>query len=165
MRTSAVPANVTTLEDTIASGLNLTQVILLILPVFFSAVIFAALPPFMHIQVYKLAIITLFSAPLIILSIRVHGSLLLKWVILLAAYKFRPRLYLLSVTKGSCFCEHGHQEPEQYLPEIKKSPKDTVKFSELEPHQLSALDMILCHKRVLYKANKKGQLYALIENK
>ncbi len=65
MKTTIVPAQVISVEDIIAANLNLTQVVLLISPIFMSALVFLGLPPFMHIRVYKIIL-------LLILDYRKH---------------------------------------------------------------------------------------------
>ena len=79
MKTSIVPAQITSIEDTVTAKLSLTQIILLILPVFVSALIVALSPPFMHIRTYKLVLSMIFGMPSMLLAVRLRGQLILYW--------------------------------------------------------------------------------------
>jgi len=46
MKTTTVPAQVTTVEDRLAGNLSLTQLLLLVCPVFVSCLIYVVFPPF-----------------------------------------------------------------------------------------------------------------------
>ncbi len=95
MRTTTVPAQVTTVEDKIAGNITFTQLLLLVTPVFISGVIFAFLPPFMDISPYKLVMCIALAVICITLSIRIKGKLLLNWIIIVSGYYRRPGIYLL----------------------------------------------------------------------
>ena len=53
MRTTVVPAQVTTVEDRIIGKLGFSQIVLLMIPVFLSAGIFTLLPSAMNGALYK----------------------------------------------------------------------------------------------------------------
>ena len=94
MRTTVVPAQVTTVEDKIAGNLNFTQLLLMTTPVFLSGAIFAFLPPFMNLAVYKLAICGILASACLFLALRIKGEIMLSWISLIARYNLRPRYYL-----------------------------------------------------------------------
>lgn len=96
MRTTVIPAQVTTVEDTIAGNLNLTQINLLITPVLFSTIIYAALPQRMAFSPYKIPTIAILAMVCVILSLRVKGRLILNWLKILISYLLRPHLYVFS---------------------------------------------------------------------
>ncbi len=96
MRTTIVPAQVTTVEDRIAGRLGLTQLLLLIMPIFGGSAIFVILPPFFAYAVYKLVLITCVAVLCALLAIRIKGKILLFWVITLWRYNTRPRYYLFN---------------------------------------------------------------------
>lgn len=96
MRTTVIPAQVTTVEDTIAGNLTLTQIILFILPVLFSTAIYAVLPVRMAFTAYKIPLIILVSLTFILLALRIKGRLVLNWITLLATYSLRPHLYVFN---------------------------------------------------------------------
>jgi len=90
MKTNIVPAQITSLEDIIAANLNLTQVVLLIIPIFVSALVFLGLPPFMHIRLYKIIVLLVLGLPPLVLAVRINGVVSLRWVVLIADFYFRP---------------------------------------------------------------------------
>lgn len=164
MKTTIMPAQITSIEDTITAKLSLTQIILLILPIFMAAIIFAVMPPELHIRLYKTLVAILLALPFVILALRVNGQLILNWVIILATYQHRPRRYLLSETLD-CECESTIQTTEQEGLENVKKPHPLIKHAELEPHEIFALDNFLSGKKITFLANSRGQLDATIENK
>lgn len=96
MRTTVIPAQVTTVEDTIAGNLTLTQINLLITPVLFSTIIYATLPQRMAFSPYKIPLIAILALVCIILSLRIKGRLVLNWLKILISYLLRPHLYLFN---------------------------------------------------------------------
>lgn len=97
MKLSVVPAQITTIEDRIAGNLSLSQVMLLVLPIFIGTALYVALPPFYHAAVYKIALICTLSLCAGLLSIRVRGQIVLLWLITLGRYNRRPRFYVYNV--------------------------------------------------------------------
>lgn len=94
MKTTIVPAQITTVEDKIAGNLTFTQVLLMTTPVFLSGAVFAFLPPFMSLSGYKLALCTIAAAVFLILAFRVKGKLVLVWIGVIGRYNLRSRHYL-----------------------------------------------------------------------
>jgi hypothetical protein len=94
MKTTVVPAQVTTVEDKIAGNLNFTQLLLLTTPVFLSGAIFAFLPPFMSLKSYKLVICLVLALVCMTLAIRIKGKILLVWVSTISRYNLRPRYFI-----------------------------------------------------------------------
>lgn len=164
MKTSVVPAQVTSLEDVIAANLTLTQLVLLVIPVFLSALIFVGLPPVMHLKPYKLGLLFILSSPFLVLAIRVRGQVLFKWMIVLSSYKLRPHLYLFSLP-AECDCHSRLQT----LPETVASPaiESRIPFNPeaIDPKKFKDLEEVLGEKRIQFRLSSKGVLNALIENK
>lgn len=96
MRTTIIPAQVTTVEDTIAGNLTLTQIILLIIPVMGSTAIYALLPTRMVFTAYKIPLTIVFVLTFLILAIRIRGRLVLNWLVIFATFLSRPHLYVFS---------------------------------------------------------------------
>jgi hypothetical protein len=94
MKTTPIPAQVTTVEDKIAGNLSLTQLLLLLAPLFLAVFMFAVLPPKMYFSRYKLTLIVAFSAVFLALCIRVKERIVLTWLVLLLSYYFRPHLFV-----------------------------------------------------------------------
>lgn len=96
MRTTVIPAQVTTVEDTIAGNLTLTQIMLLIAPVLLSTAIYAVLPEKMVLSAYKIPLIIVTSFIFISLSLRIRGRLVLHWLMVLSSFLLRPHIYLFN---------------------------------------------------------------------
>ncbi len=96
MRTTVIPAQITTVEDRIAGNLNLTQMILLIIPVLWTMVVYILLFPTMRFAMYKMPLIILVTIFCLILSIRIKGKVILNWLVILLRYNLRPKYYLFN---------------------------------------------------------------------
>jgi len=96
MRTTVIPAQITTVEDKIAGSLNMTQVMLLMVPVIFTTVAYAILPQRMHIEVYKIVLVLIVLLISLILSLRIKGKVVLSWLVILFTYNVRARYYVFN---------------------------------------------------------------------
>ena len=96
MRTTVIPAQITTVEDKIAGSLSMTQVMLLMVPVIFTAVAYAIFPQRMHIEVYKIVLVLIVLLISLILSLRIKGKVVLSWLIVLVTYNVRARYYVFN---------------------------------------------------------------------
>lgn len=96
MRSTVVPAQITTVEDKIAGSLGLSQLILLTVPIFGGSALFVFLPPFFNYATYKVVLITVFATLCGLLAIRIKGKILLLWGVVLLRYNSRPRYYVFN---------------------------------------------------------------------
>jgi hypothetical protein len=96
MRTTIVPSQVTTVEDRIAGKLGLSQLLLLVSPIFGGSIIFVILPPFFNYATYKVVLIVCVASLSALLAIRIKGKILLFWATTLLHYNMRPRYYLFN---------------------------------------------------------------------
>lgn len=94
MKTTIVPAQVTTVEDKVAGNLTLSQLLLLAAPAFIGTAIYIGLPPMLNMSPYKLVFTLLVAATFGLLAIRFKGKILLLWLVILARYNLRPRYYV-----------------------------------------------------------------------
>lgn len=94
MKTTVVPAQITSVEDRISAHLSFKQLILMIIPVFLSAAIFVFLPPFLMYRNYKLAVSLVFVMICLTLAIRIKQRLVIEWIQVLKTYNSRPRIYV-----------------------------------------------------------------------
>lgn len=96
MRTTIIPAQITTVEDKIAGSLNMTQILLLITPILVDALIFVALYPQNKINIYKSILMLVITAFLSLLALRIKGKIVLMWLTVLIIYQLRPKYYLFN---------------------------------------------------------------------
>jgi hypothetical protein len=94
MRTTIIPAQITTVEDRIAGSLNITQIMLLILAVFGATAIFTILPPANQLTIYKIPVICINILVFLVLALRIKGKVVINWLITLFKYNLRPGYYV-----------------------------------------------------------------------
>ena len=94
MRTTIIPAQITTVEDRIAGSLNVNQILILLVPVLFSAVLYIAGAPALKLTPYKIVLAFLCIIICITLAIRIKDKIVAKWLLALLAYISRPRFFV-----------------------------------------------------------------------
>ena len=94
MRTTIVPAQITTVEDRIAGNLGLSQILLLVVPIFGGSALFVILPPFFNYATYKVILIAVTALVCGMLAVRIKGKILLFWGLAIARYNLRPMYYV-----------------------------------------------------------------------
>jgi hypothetical protein len=121
MKTTVVPAQVTTVEDKIAGNLGVAQMMLLAAPVFGGSLLFVILPPFFSYAVYKVVLLVCLAVLCGVLAIRIKGQILLLWAVIFLKYNLRPRyfvydkndVYLRSVDATAITDEESEQAVEE----------------------------------------------------
>lgn len=101
MRTTVIPAQVTTVEDTIAGNLNLTQIVLLVASLFINTFVYVLVPEQMSFSIPKLILMAIIFAVFVFLSFRIKGRVVISWLVILSAYAFRSHIYIF--TKNTLF--------------------------------------------------------------
>ena len=94
MRTTIVPAQITTVEDKIAGNLTVAQMLLLLAPIFLGGFIYIVLPPqneFTSIKLITVALMVILAGTL---AIRVKGRVVFQWLAILLTYTNRPRYFV-----------------------------------------------------------------------
>lgn len=164
MRSTVVPAQVTTVEDKVAGNLGMSQLVLLATPVFIGGILYVILPPFTQTATYKLLVIAIVLLICSLLAVRVKGTLVLQWLLVLVRYNTRPRYYVFD--KRSM---HGRQEVHvRFEAEpVDERAEEIVKV----PHTslLSTADVVNLHDiienpaaNLSFETNRKGKLYVRI---
>ncbi len=159
MRSTVVPAQVTTIEDRIAGSLGLSQLLLLMGPVFGGSAIFVILPPFFSYAVYKIVIIVCFAALCGLLAIRIKGRILLQWIIAIARYNSRPRYYVY---------DKNDMHMREALPKIKveETEEETTekqpiiqRLPQLSTAELVKIEGVIANPQanLHFKTNRKGE--------
>lgn len=133
MRTTVIPAQITTVEDTIAGNLTLTQILLLLAPVLVSTAIYAVLPQKLTFTAYKIPLVIAVSLVSILFALRIKGRLVLNWLIILAGYLFRPHLFVFN--KNTLFTR------DFVIPSVrKKNTTSTAKVSVPKKDEATTTD-------------------------
>jgi hypothetical protein len=168
MRTRVIPAQITTVEDKIVGSLNLMQIIMLMIPIFFMTLTYVVLPPSMSFVIYKLILFVLVLVLCVGLSLRIKGKVVVNWLEVLLSYKFRPKYHIYNKNETNLRTI--------YLPAIKKSlaiKRKTVKIkadnksasSVDKIRNLISLEKIIGNQEVdfRYKVGRKGGLNVAFE--
>lgn len=168
MRTTVIPAQITTIEDKIAGNLNFTQVLLLIIPVFWTGIVYILFPPILGIALYKVILVLVVLTLCVGLSTRIKGKLILDWLVVLFRFNLRPKFYVLNKNEGYLrTLDLPVFESKQSKLVIKKESEQTSKVTIL-PFNISDLIRLerLINKRKVrmsFKSSKKGGLHVAFE--
>lgn len=161
MKTTIIPAQITTVEDKIAGNLSLTQVIILMLPVFWAGLIYVLFSPVMAFAWYKLVITIPILVVSFILSLRIDDKLVINWLNLLLRYNIRPKYYVFN--KNDSFLRTLD------LPVLQKKVAKSVRITKSKRKVVShygAMEQIAFEKdkeNITFKANEKGGLNVIFD--
>lgn len=168
MRTTVIPAQITTVEDKIAGNLNLTQILILMVPVFCTTIVYTLFSPVMHLAWYKLPLILFVLILCLTLAMRIKGKVLVEWLLVFFKYYLRPKYYLLN--KNDSYLRNLD------LPVFEKKPAKLfrVKPAKQEAKQIlpkwSIADFVKLERLIAsskytmsYKSGKKGGVNVAFE--
>jgi len=94
MRTTIIPAQITTVEDKVAGSLNMTQVLILMTPILWTAIVYILLMPSMKLTSIKLVLIIISTTISGILALRIKDKIVAEWLGVLLKYRLRPKYWL-----------------------------------------------------------------------
>lgn len=94
MRTTIIPAQITTVEDKVAGSLNMTQVLILMTPILWTAIVYILLMPSMKLTPLKLVLIIISTTISGILALRIKDKIVAEWLGVLLKYRLRPKYWL-----------------------------------------------------------------------
>jgi hypothetical protein len=161
MRTTIIPAQITTVEDKIAGNLNFTQLILLVIPLIINCLVYTLLPERMHLNQYKTVLMISSFAIFAILAIRVKGKVLINWLIIIFQYNLRPKYYIFNkndLSARKIEITLGKKEADA------KTTKVTITRESSAFSDLANLEKLLTKKTesIKFKPNKGG-IYVAVE--
>jgi hypothetical protein len=96
MRTTIVPAQITTVEDRIAGNLTLPQIFLLLLPIFLGGFMYISFPPYMNFAVYKIVLFFIIATISSLLAIRFKDKMVISWLIIFLRFANRPKYFVFN---------------------------------------------------------------------
>lgn len=96
MKTTVVPAQITTVEDKIAGNFTFGQIFLMIIALVLGTVLYVVIPPRMHLGSFKLFLIIFQFIVLGGLAIRINGKIVAEWLAVYSRYSKRPRRYVFT---------------------------------------------------------------------
>lgn len=164
MRTTIIPAQITTVEDKLAGNLNFTQLLLLIFPVFISTALYIVLFPAMELAVYKLVIMAVLTTCCLVLAIRIKEKLVLEWLQLILRYNLRPARYVHSKDRVTARTVDLPDVPKP-APAITKAKQQSAKVTQVTENMRDfiQLEYLLQTQSLSFKFAKKGELHVSME--
>lgn len=111
MRTTVIPAQITTVEDKIAGSLSFTQIAILMIPVFWTTIVYALFPKQLSITLYKIPLVLFVLIVCLLLSIRIKGKVVLNWLIILFSFNLRAKYYVFD--KNDSFMRDMDLQPQR----------------------------------------------------
>ena len=151
MRSTLVPAQITTLEDQITANLSMRQILIFIFVILSNLILFCLIPPFLRLDPIKITLSIFISIQCLSLAIRVKGHLILDHLLLIARFRFRPRIYLHTI------------KPIEIIPgpvPLSKSKYDKDKADVFNDSYSSNPKKLNLHSGQVF-AIKKGALYVI----
>ena len=130
MRTTIIPAQITTVEDKIAGSLNLTQIMILMVPVLWLALVYVVFYPSMKLAPYKLGLIIIVSTICLILALRIKDKIVAEWLGVVLYYHFRPKFWLYNKNDVTNRTIDIPDIPD--IAVVKRQAKKTVKTKDQE---------------------------------
>lgn len=93
MKTTVVPAQITSVEDRIAGNFTFAQVLLLIVPLLVGTGIYVGVAPRSDLSTFKTVLVSLQFLFFGALAIRYNGKILAQWLAVYFRFYRRPRFY------------------------------------------------------------------------
>jgi hypothetical protein len=163
MKQTVVPAQVTTVEDRIAGNLSLSQIMLLIAPVFAGTGIYLVMPPIGKPAIYKFVLLATLFLVCAVLAVRIKGKIVLFWLNVLIRYNSRPRYFVFN--KQTTYAREitpANKVPEPVV-EVENKSERVKRQLSLTPADMLHVRSILDNPAAnLHFENKKGSLYVRI---
>jgi hypothetical protein len=157
MRTTIIPAQITTVEDKIAGSLNMTQILILMFPVLWTALVYLLFYPAMKLTVYKLPLILLVTVVCVILIIRIKDKIVAEWLGVLLKFRLRPKYYLFNKNDLTNRMVDIPDLPVEFIT-AKKTIKELIKTkaTDIKLADLIKLENFISSGKVVrYQFNKK----------
>lgn len=143
MRTTVIPAQITTVEDKIAANLNLTQIVLLLASLFIATFIYATFPPKLGFSIYKIPLFIVTFLTCGILALRIKGRVVLNWLFILSSYYFRPQYYIYNkndlTTRDIQFVMKPRKAKVFHTKTVKEMERKSIKLSIAEMVRMEAV--------------------------
>ena len=160
MKSTIVPAQVTTTEDKIVGNISVTQLILLVTPVFVGGISYALMPPSLNFSLYKVFLVLILFIVFGVMAIRIKGRLVMQWVLILRTFNARPRYYVFN--KNVVAHRNITKDPVVARSKVKRSP---LTIKSVLPHpSLVLAEELVNHpgSRVSLVLSRKGGFHVLV---
>jgi hypothetical protein len=157
MKSTIVPAQITTVEDKIAGNLSLSQLLLLVTPAFIGSAIYIILPPFLNMADYKAVLMAIVMIAFALLAIRIKEKILLQWALIILRYNLRPRYHIFDKNNA-----HLRDVVPVKLEEPVEEPVVAKEVERVQLPKLSTADTVMLEGII---ANPKANLRFMTDKK
>lgn len=155
MKSTVVPAQITTVEDKIAGSLTFVQIILLVFSLVIGTAIYALIPPKLHLSTIKIILMIAQFAIFGLLALRYRGRIMADWLVVYLRFKARPRIYIF--TKNDPFSRE--QLANIKTDQEEKAPVAAIAKSKIKNNKLIDLPVIKNPVSIVsIKPSRKGGL-------
>ena len=145
MRTTIIPAQITTVEDKIAGSLNLTQITILMVPVLWMALVYVVFYPSMKLAPYKLGLLAIVSIICLILALRIKDKIVAEWLGVVLRYHVRPKFWLYNKNDVT---NRTIDVPD--IPDIAVVKRQVKKMVKTKDQETSVSDLIKLEQLINY---------------
>jgi hypothetical protein len=160
MRTSIVPAQMTTIEDKIAGNISVQQAMLLGAPLLFGFIIALVFPPSGQFVVYKIAIVLGLFTICGSIAVRIKDRIVAQWLKLFVIYSARPLHYIYD--KNSTYLRDTEpiEVASEEVVESQRVKKPIITPSNISPKEFVRLEQFATDIRagMKFEVGKKGEL-------
>jgi hypothetical protein len=164
MKSTRVPAQITTVEDKIVGNLSLSQMILLFVPIFIAGFTYIGMPPQYGNASYKVVLVLSVALVAGLSAIRIKGRILLAWAAVLLNYNLRPRYHILNKNDPYLRPTPKKEAPQKTEAAAELPQKEEQPFTpQLSVADVVQIEGILANPQAkLHFTNRKGRLYVRI---
>ena len=168
MKTTVVPAQITTVEDKIAGSLTMPQIVLLVISLITGSAIYAVVAPKMHLGSIKGSLILVQFMFFGGLAIRFNGKILGEWLVIYLRFRSRPKQYVFTkndlagreIPSGQEYL-HQKQENSEKAVGVKRPSKPLTLIEELNLKKVFENDSFT----ISFKPSRKGGLNVNLKQK
>lgn len=165
MKTTIVPAQITTVEDRIAGNFTFAQIVILIIPLLIGTAVYVIAPPKLHFGVTKFIFIGLQYLFFGGLAIRLRGKIIADWLIIYLRFLFRPRKYIF--TKNDLIAREAIFQSTKSKKVLKRQVKQNrIPYENLAPQEQIQINRLLENPKLTFsvKLAKKGGIDVSLKN-
>lgn len=166
MKTQVIPAQITTVEDKIAGNLNLTQILILMVPIFWTTIVYAFFFPTMKLAMYKIPLVLTAVFICLILAMRIKGKVVVEWLAVLLKFNTRPKFYVFNKNESYLRTMDLPVFDKKPLKLFAKSVKKEIRvIPTFDVPQLAQLENLIASQRLnlSFKTTKKGGFHVAFE--
>ena len=149
MKSTVVPAQITTVEDKIAGSLSFSQIMLLVFSLIIGTTLYGLISPRLHLSTLKVILIMGQFLGFGTLALRYRGRILAEWLALYLKFQTRPRIYIFS--KNDLYGRDIYQKKELEEEPVAKPVKMLKKVAKAASPIISSTASV-----VSVKPSKKG---------